>query len=40
MIVRVYLYGSRAAAVAAREEGVWQSWIGARFPAMAEDAPG
>ena len=40
MIVRVYLYGSRAAAVAPREEGVWQSWIGARFPAMAEDARG
>jgi hypothetical protein len=40
MIVRVYLYGPRAAAVASREESVWQSWIGARFPAMAEDAPG
>jgi uncharacterized protein YndB with AHSA1/START domain/predicted secreted protein len=33
LVVRLYLYGSGAAAVAAREETVWQSWMAARFPA-------
>lgn len=32
MIVRFYLFGSTAAAVAAREQTGWQSWLGARFP--------
>jgi hypothetical protein len=29
--VRFYLFGDQAAAVAAREEPVWQSWISERF---------
>jgi uncharacterized protein YndB with AHSA1/START domain len=32
MIVRFYLFGSAAAAVAAREQAGWQSWLEARFP--------
>jgi uncharacterized protein YndB with AHSA1/START domain len=33
--VRLFLYGDRAADVAAREERSWQSWIAERFPAGA-----
>lgn len=33
--VRVYLFGERASATAAREGSVWQSWMGERFPAAA-----
>jgi uncharacterized protein YndB with AHSA1/START domain len=33
--VRLFLYGERAADVASREEGVWESWINERFPAGA-----
>ena len=31
--VRFYLYGDKAGAVAAREEPVWQAWLGRLFPA-------
>jgi len=31
--VTLYLYGDAARAVAAREEPVWQAWLGRRFPA-------
>ena len=31
--VRIYLYGQTPAAAAAREEPLWQAWIGERFPA-------
>jgi uncharacterized protein YndB with AHSA1/START domain len=31
---RMYLYGDLAAAVAAREEPVWQAWLGERFSAI------
>jgi len=36
--IRFYLYGDRAAAVAAREEPVWQSWLGERFAAAGDAA--
>ena len=32
MSVRFFLFGSAAAAVAAREQTKWQSWLEARFP--------
>jgi uncharacterized protein YndB with AHSA1/START domain len=32
MIVRFYLFGSAAAAAAAREQSKWQSWLAERFP--------
>lgn len=32
MSVRFFLFGSAAAAVAAREQAKWQSWLEARFP--------
>lgn len=31
--VRIYLYGEQAAAAVARDEPLWQAWIGERFPA-------
>jgi uncharacterized protein YndB with AHSA1/START domain len=33
---RLYLYGDRAAAVAARDEPLWQAWMAERFPATPE----
>lgn len=34
--VRMYLYGDRAPAVAAREEPSWQAWMNERFPSADE----
>jgi uncharacterized protein YndB with AHSA1/START domain len=34
--LRVYLYGERAAAIAAREEPRWQAWMQERFPAAGD----
>lgn len=30
--VRIYLYGEQAASVVARDEPLWQAWMGERFP--------
>ncbi len=30
--IRLYLYGSNAADVVAREQPVWQAWLGEAFP--------
>ena len=38
--VSLYLYGGAAAAVAAREEPVWQAWLARLFPAPVEQAGG
>jgi uncharacterized protein YndB with AHSA1/START domain len=38
--VRLYLYGDQAAAVAAREEPVWQAWINERFQPTSEAKTG
>jgi len=35
--LRFYLYGERAATVAAAEEPVWQAWVAERFPAGSAD---
>jgi hypothetical protein len=35
-MLRVYLYGEEAAAVAEREERSWQAWMGERFPLAPE----
>jgi uncharacterized protein YndB with AHSA1/START domain len=32
LVVRFYLYGDQAAAVARRDEPVWQAWLSERFP--------
>lgn len=32
--ISLYLFGDRAAAVAARDEPLWQSWMNERFPSM------
>ena len=34
--IRVYLYGDRAPEEVARQEPVWQAWLGAHFPAAGE----
>jgi hypothetical protein len=39
LIVRFYLFGSAAAAVAAREQAKWQSWLGVAASAIAKEAP-
>lgn len=36
VLVSLYLYGEGAEALAAREEEVWQGWMGERFPITAE----
>lgn len=37
LMLRVYLFGEQAAAVAARAEPEWQAWVKERFPPMAEE---
>jgi hypothetical protein len=34
--IRLYLYGDRAAAAAARDQPVWQKWVHELFPAASE----
>jgi uncharacterized protein YndB with AHSA1/START domain len=36
--VRIFLYGDDARAVAAREEGSWQTWVNERFPNVGANA--
>jgi len=37
--LRFYLYGDRAAAVVARDEPLWQTWMKERFPVPSDAAP-
>ena len=39
VIVRFYLFGSAAAAVTAREQAKWQSWLEFAISAIAKEAP-